>query len=204
MRHGLCCLRSTSLFLLIVALLVATGWAGPRDHDGGVFLRLSAGYGTANTSFDVGVAELEISGMSGDANLAIGGMVTPNLAIHATVFGWFATNPDASLLGVTETLAADVSLSAIGVGLTYYIMPINMYMSGSIGAGSLTIDTGHTSGETDMGPAIDLTMGKEWWVSDSWALGIAGGFGYHSVPEHGIEGDWTGWSFGIRFTSSYN
>jgi hypothetical protein len=204
MRCGLWCMRVTVLSCLIIALFVAGAWAGPRDHDGGFFLRLSAGPGTATTSFDLFGADLEISGPTGDANLAIGGMVTRNLALHATLFGWVASDPDMSFLGRTGRLSADVSLSGLGIGLTYYFMPVNIYVSGSVGAASLTVESGQTSGETDLGPAMDLTLGKEWWVSESWGLGVAGAFGYHSVPEKDIEGDWTGTSFGIRFTASYN
>jgi hypothetical protein len=187
-----------------MASSVAVGWAGPRDHDGGFFLRLSGGGGTATTTFDVFGADLDISGATGDVNLAIGGMVTRNLALHATLFGWLASDPDISFLGSTETLAADVSINGFGAGLTYYFMPVNIYISGSVGAASMTVESEQTSGETDLGPAIDLTVGKEWWVSDSWGIGVAGAFGYHSVPEKGITGDWTGTSFGIRFTASYN
>jgi hypothetical protein len=206
MRQGLRPVRPVLLFCLLVASLAATAWAGPRDHDGGFFLRLSGGYGTVTTLHDIGETDQEVSARTADVNVAIGGMVTPNLAIHGTLFGWswFTPHPEISLYGSSETLVSNVSLESIGVGLTYYIMPINTYISGSIGAAGLTFDKGYTRGETDMGPAIDLTMGKEWWVSDSWGLGVAAGFGYHSVPERGEEGDWTGWSLGIRFTSSYN
>jgi hypothetical protein len=87
--------------------------------------------------------------------------------------------------------------------VTYYFMPVNLYLSGSAGFGSLEFD-GNISGETDMGLALDLTVGKEWWVGDNWGLGVAGGFGYHSLPEEGLDENWSGTSFVVRFTATLN
>jgi hypothetical protein len=29
-------------------------------------------------------------------------------------------------------------------------------------------------GDTEFGPGLSLVLGKEWWVSDNWGLGLAG------------------------------
>ena len=64
----------------------------PREHDGGFFLRLSAGVGTAKTKVenidilaDGNPQDLEFSGTSGDVNFAIGAVVAPNLAEQSRV-----------------------------------------------------------------------------------------------------------------------
>jgi hypothetical protein len=190
---------------LILTLTVTDGWAGARDHEDSFFLRLSTGAGYAKTSFEYGtLPEIEISGVTGDVNIAIGGMLTPNLALHGTLFGWSASDPDLTFGSLSGEVQGDVTTSAVGGGLTYYIMPINIYISGSVGIAVMNVETSLTGGETDNGVAVDFTLGKEWWVSDSWGLGIAGAFGYHSIPEKNIDEKWTGMSFGIRFTASYN
>lgn len=195
--------------LLVAGILTAQtadAGGGPRDHDGGFFLRLSAGGGMATTGLDEANGTSRMDGSTGDINLAIGGVITPNLAIHGTLFGWLVSDPKAEFPGTgSGTLEnVDLSLSAIGAGITYYLMPANIYFSGSIGAGELTIDVKGLSISTDTGLAADLTIGKEWWVGDNWGLGVAGGFGFHMISDGGSPEDWKGTSFGIRFSATRN
>jgi len=194
------------IFILFCFLLLPpSAQSGPRDHNEGFFLRLSAGGGSAKTSICLLDEDLELSGPSGDVNLAIGGIVSPNLALHGTIWGWSVSDPDLEWdeLGIGFE-GTDISLSAIGGGLTYYFMPVNMYLSGSVGIGVLTVDGPGGSGETDGGLAVDVTLGKEWWVSDRWALGFSGGFGHHSIPEKDVDENWSGNSFGLRFSATLN
>ena len=202
-------MKNVSFILALVALIVMIGcpetsWGQDKDHEGGFFLRLSAGGGPAATEFDDGVSTIEFSGSSGDVNLAIGGIVSPNLALHATVFGWLVEDPDLKISGLGGQVQGDLDLSALGVGVTYYFMPINFYVSSSVGIGSLTIEGGGIAGETGSGPVFDLSVGKEWWVSSRWGLGLAVALGYHSVPEQGVDENWSGISFAVRFSATLN
>jgi hypothetical protein len=197
--------------LLTTALLAVS--AAPEDlartHDG-EFARVSVGGGTAGSAFD-GVmdgpgtrAKVELSGTSGEMNLALGGVVAPNLAVHATLWGWAIRNPKVTWSDSTShTLEGAATMTAIGVGVTYYFMPANVYASGSVGLGRLRF-SGDVSGETGNGPALDLTVGKEWWVGPSWGLGVAAGFSYHSLPDKGTVEPWSGTSFGLRLSATYD
>jgi hypothetical protein len=200
--------------LLAVVLLMAVhslAWAGgePRTHDG-FLLRLSAGGGTASTKIEDATGKLDLSDAVPDWNFAVGGVVTPNLAIHGTLWGWTMTDPDAELTITgggtgTGTLNGDVTMSAVGGGVTYYAMPVNLYFSGSVGVARLVVDSpGGFDGNTDLGPAVDVTVGKEWWVANSWGLGLAGGFSYHSLKDPDISENWTGTSFTLRFSATFN
>ena len=199
----------TALFFGSLFVLPATVAAGePRTHDG-FFLRLSLGGGTAKTSVEDATGEIELDGGAGDVNIAIGGVIAPNLALHGTLWGWSLTDPDASITiaGVgsgSGKLDGDVTLGAVGGGLTYYVMPVNLYLSGSIGFGSIQLDSRQVDAETDTGVVVDLTVGKEWWVGNSWGLGVAGGFSYHSVPDGDIDENWSGTSFALRFSATLN
>ena len=193
--------------LLFFVLSPLSAWSGPRDHNDGFFLRLSGGGGSAKTSICFSDEDMEFSGASGDVNLAVGAIVTPNLALHGTLWGWTVSEPDWSWGEYKlESVPADVNISAFGGGLTYYFMPVNMYLSGSVGVGILGIDLGPLTGESDPGLTFDITLGKEWWVGDNWGLGVAGGFSYHSIPQPDpeIDENWTGTSFGIRFSATMN
>jgi len=135
--------------------------------------------------------------------------VTPNLALHVTLLGWFTSSPELKACegGRCETATADefdFSMSGFGGGVTYYFMPANVYISGSTCVARLTLTYENVSGSTDYGPAPDVTVGKEWWVSDSWGLGLTSAFGYRSVSEKGLSENWSGPSFGVRFSATYN
>jgi hypothetical protein len=198
-----------ALALLLIALLHSAAAAGgqARTHDG-LFLRLSGGAGAARSSIEGTGGKIEVSGAPGEMNFAIGGMVAPNLALHGTLWGWSIQDPDAEVtlfgLGTANgTINGTVTMSAFGAGLTYYFMPVNMYASGSVGLGTLKLD-GDVEGETNVGPAMDLTLGKEWWVGNSWGLGVAGGFSYHSLPDKDVSENWSGTSFALRFSATFN
>lgn len=205
------CLTAAATLCFIPAAPAHAGAA--RTHDG-FFLRLSAGGGTAGSKIEVssadstiGAASVDLSGTAGDLNLAIGGMVQPNFAVHATIFGWSVSDPDADVtlgsLAASGTLNGTATMSAIGPGVTYYFMPVNIYVSGSLGLGTFRL-TGDVEGETKSGFAMDLTLGKEWWVGENWGLGLAGGFTYHSVPDKDVSENWSGTSFALRFSATMN
>ena len=196
---------SIAVVIAVVAMCATAAAApnGPRDHAGGFFLRLSAGGGAARTSIEEAGSELEVSGSSGDLHVAIGAMVAPNLAIHGTIFGWLLSDPDVKLDGMSGSLSGDLDMTAFGGGVTYYFMPVNLYVSGSLGAGSLS-GSGDIDGETDTGLALDVTAGKEWWVGDGWGLGAAAAFEYQSFPDGDIDGNWSGPAFAVRFSATMN
>ena len=109
-RGFVCCLA-----LMCFLLGTAQVFAGPRDHANGFFLRLSAGAGTANSSIpDSAGVDFELDGTSGGINIAIGAIVSQNLALHGTLWGWSLSNPDAKLGTMTGTVDGSVTLSAIG------------------------------------------------------------------------------------------
>ena len=195
---------------LSLVLLSESAHAGmPREHDG-FFLRLSMGGGVADTEIedDFNDFELELEGTAGDINIAIGGVVARNLAIHGTIFGWAISDPDAEFIeegfGGEGELEGDLSMGAFGGGITYYLMPVNIYFSGSVAAATLSFDAGEIDVESDTGIAGDFTVGKEWWVGNSWGLGVAGGMSLHSIPDGDIDENWSGKSFVVRFSATFN
>lgn len=191
--------------VMVLAAIPATSFGGDRDHDGGFFLRLSAGVGAASTKIEDEPDKLKLSGEAGDINIAIGGMVSQNLAFHGTLFGWAVTDPDAELNDLDGSLDGDLTLGAIGAGITYYIMPANVYFSPSVGFGSLSFDADDFGEvESDNGIVVDMTIGKEWWVGRNWGLGVAAALGLHSIPEKDADQNWTGASFTVRFTATMN
>lgn len=199
-----CLIRKIVLMSLVLFVLSINVFAGPRDHNGGFFLRLSTGIGGAQAEYSDPSA-MKLYGVSSDMNIAIGMIVFPNMALHATMYGWMLSEPAAEIGGSEGEFPGDATLGSLGVGLTYYLMPANLYLSGSVGFSVMSVEVfGTFTGETDAGPAFDVTLGKEWWVGGSWGLGVAGGFGYFSVPDKDVDENWSGFSLGVRFTATLN
>jgi len=207
--------------VFVVALLVfsvlAPQTASAQDnrpyvHDRGFFLRLSAGLGYAATE----AADVEFNGFAGDGNFAIGAIVSPGLALHGTLLGWSVTEPDVEV-GSFEGEADDVttSMSGVGAGLTYYLLPSNVYFSGSLCAATLRLEADFPGAltvttESGTGIAIDLGVGKEWWVGKRWGLGLTGGLGFHSIAvecddcDQDTDENWSGANYTVRFSATYN
>lgn len=186
-----------SVVAIAVIGMSSASWAGDRDHSGGFFLRFVLGAGAATAKTDALPAEF--SGTSGVVDAAIGGLLTENLALHFTIFGWSITDDNVDVGGVSGT--ADIDLFAAGVGVTYYFMPQNVYLSGSVGKGELT-GSGAVDGEIDSGLATSVSVGKEWWAGRRWGLGISGVVGFLSLPV--VNESWSGWSWAVAFSATFN
>jgi hypothetical protein len=188
-------------------------WAGgPRDHERGFFLRIDLGGGYAETTNEMGpLPKLEYSDGTFAGDLSFGAVVKSNLAVHGTWFGWRSYSPF-----VIEVLGVEldpVTLSAWGGGLTYYFMPINIYLSANAGAGKLSGFADGSDIDSDWGLALNLSAGKEWWVKDALGVGVAVAFGYHSISDPDvnddvsaakIRDDWTGTHWSIFLTMTRN
>jgi hypothetical protein len=201
--------RPTTRIVVAAALTllvpVVAGAGEPRRHDGGFFFRVSAGGGYSRTAAEDSGDHVALKGLSGSFDTAIGGMVKENLAIHATLGGWSLIDPTIELNGqeaVVKDAAATVIL--IGSGFTYYLGRSNTYLTASVGASTLSFDFEGESHESGTGVAFDVGLGKEWWVSDRWGIGLSGTAGYHSVPSGDTPSHFKGPSFAVRFSATFN
>ncbi len=192
------------LALTIATVVPSAAIAGPQDHADGFFLRLATGMGGVRSSIDTEDGEMKITGVAGDLNVAIGAVIRPDLAVHGTLYGWYASEPDVEQGELSGELDGDVTASGIGAGLTYYLMPANVYLSASVGVGSMEVDFGNMKAETDSGLLLDLSVGKEWWVGEKWGLGAGLGLQYHSFPDGDIDENWSGLTYCLRFSATMN
>ena len=199
------------LALAILACLPALSPAAePRRHDPGLFFRFSIGPGTAVPAADLGgtVERVEMSGGTIELDLAAGWTVRENLALHATVFGWSLANPhfERSLPGTSGVFDGSVTLSTYGIGATWFAMPINAHVTGSVGVGRVTFefpDLG-VADQTKPGVAFTAGVGKEWWMSDIFGLGMSGYFTWFSAEDSTVPTDWSGPAYGLRACLTLN
>jgi hypothetical protein len=148
---------------------------GFHAHDG-FYLRMHAGFGTSRTSG----GGLEISGPTGTFSVAMGGSVTEQLVVFGEIFDEVDTSPTVKRDGVKQSAAGTSVTHTIlgyGVGAAYYVMPLNLYLSGTAAVGNASIDfttlAGKVSVATKTGFIGRVSAGKEWWVSPNWGLGVA-------------------------------
>lgn len=157
--------------------------AGRRHDPGHFFMRLSGGFGFSNATFD-DAGETTLSGFGGMGSFKFGATIARNVALGVDLFGLNMFEPTVSQngddLGNAEGTRA--SVGAIGLGGTFYIMPANLYIAASAGVGLGTIEFRDRIGgilitaEEDSRPgfAANVMIGKEWWVSRKWGIGLAG------------------------------
>lgn len=198
-------------FLILISLLflqnLTFGQEGVHEHDG-FFLRLQAGAGSGNMTFkqDGNDDEIQFTGMAGAGALQIGGAIGENLILFGEASGVTLTDPTAKF-GATEVEMDDlkVNSSTFGVGLTYYFMPSNIYLSGSLLAAMATAEFDNQKGESDTGFGFRFSAGKEWWVGNDWGIGVALYGCYSSVPEKDNDAiTITTTSFGVAFSVTFN
>ena len=209
--------RSTCVVLSAVACLVLFG-AGPsaagtpEEHDE-FFLRAAVGLCAGNAKLESSGFKAELKDPGLDVNVAAGYVVMPNLAVHATLWGWGLNDPDVDVSGAigVGSLASHgiFQMIAFGAGATYYLMPLNAYLSSSIGVGSFS-GSDELDGQSKSGVALDVTAGKEWWVNPEWGAGASLSYTYASADDKDLgpatapRGSWTGTSWALRFTATFN
>jgi hypothetical protein len=196
-------------------------WAYPysktHQHDG-FYLRLSVGIGGGVISGDghvaSGVDEVALSSFGIGSSIGLGFALIPNLILHLDLSFASFFNSDVDVDGDDQGAAAyadpglgvgeDQQLVGLGIGMTYYFMPANIYLSGSLGIGRVVFeDDDGDRGASSVGLAGNLMLGKEWWVANDWGIGIAAQLLLLSV-EDDLLNDVNAAALSVLFSASYN
>jgi hypothetical protein len=170
----------------------------------GFALRLDAGIGyMGTTASDI---DASIKGGAGSFGLVIGGAVAENFILGADLWDTVVFSPTFKQGGVSVSgTDTSLTLAGFGVNLTYYFMPANVYVSVSPSITTVSLTRGGLSGSTDAGFGMKLGVGKEWWVSDHWGLGVAGQFFFASNKDSGAGSPtWSSTAFSVAFSATYN
>jgi hypothetical protein len=165
---------------------------GHYEHEG-FFLRLQLGPGGSSVSRE----GESWSGMGLGMGLAIGGSPVENLALHLDLQTTWLFSPDRDVNGI--------GMQSLGLGVTYYIMPVDLFLSGSVGIGWLAFeDDAGQSKDTSAGIALDALIGKEWWVGSDWGIGIAAQLLYMHVKDYTDDAGMDAIAVNALFTATYN
>ena len=154
--------RAAVATALAVLLPVAVIAGEPRRRDGGFFFRVAPGGGYTRTAVTEEGDRIALKGVSGSFDIAIGGVVKENFAVHASLGGWGLVDPTVGFSGQEEVAnKTSMTMVLIGGGLTYYLGPSNVHLTASAGAATLTVQFEGASQESHTGIAFDAGVGKE-------------------------------------------
>ncbi|HEX3904594.1 MAG TPA: hypothetical protein VH853_17290 [Polyangia bacterium] len=177
-------------------------------HDG-VYVRMHIGGGFTSISGQNSYGEtVTLSGPSVSLGVAVGGGIAPNLALFGNLFVSLISQPDLMENGADLGNGqgnSSAGLVGFGAGLVYYFQPINLYLSGALSAVEMQIDdtNGDMAYESDVGLGFQGMIGKEWWVSPHWGLGLAGELiGASMKDKNDSSITWTGGAFNLVFSAT--
>lgn len=159
-------------------------YGNERRHTGFMF-RFELGLGYAAMRLAGPGAKLVLSGLDGMVSFDIGGSIADNLVLHLRLSAISITSPTLTIGGrsVSTEGRGDVVASSVLIGpaLTYYIMPINVYITGALGLARVVLEVDGDEATTKFGWGLNVDVGKEWWASDDWGLGVGAQFWYSAV-----------------------
>jgi hypothetical protein len=154
------------------------------------------------------VGDTTVSGGAGTFGLVIGGAVQENLVLGVHLYEGVISNPSLTVSGTSNpTTDSQLSMFGIGPNLTYYFMPVNLYVSATVALTQLNATSGNFTADSSVGIGTRLSLGKEWWVSDHWGLGLAGNFSYSANNQSGSTSNpqrIDTWGLGLSFSATYN
>jgi hypothetical protein len=188
------------------ATLTAPG-AGFHQHDG-FFARGHFGIGVTSLSATRAGVKNTLSGGALALGGAVGGVVARNLILYGAFFVTDVGNPNLDVGGTsTATDVTDVSFGGFGPGVAYYFEPINLYLSGTLGLSAFQASdsAGVRRDSSKTGLALELSVGKEWWASHDWGLGLAAQLLFASVKDQDDPSmTWSIGSLSLLFSATYN
>lgn len=183
--------------------------AGFHKHDG-FYLNLMGGVGAIGFSESVGTSTVKINGTAGHFGLKLGGAISENVILFGALDGFSALNPSYTITTSTASGSGSLTnttygISSIGGGIALYT-DSNFFLAATLGMakGTLQYTSGAVSvtGATDYGIAANLNIGKEWWVSKDWGLGVAVVGHFSNVKDAGNSA--TQIYGGLAFSATYN
>ena len=175
----------------VVMLILAFEFAVARAHDG-LYCHLGIGpsFGQINDRFsDQGSAQsITWSGTATAVDFRIGGAFRENWILSFDGYNQIISAPEYVVGGVRKVLRSEESISeqCYGAGITRYFMPSNIYVGGTIGAGTYVLDyftnpdhsNSLTKIRTKYGFSGMLRAGKTFFLGKHWGLGTGLGLTY--------------------------
>ena len=165
---------------------------------------LGAGYLAVTQSTPLG--KLKSHGVAGMFGLHVGGAIEENALLGVHLFTSGLKDPQVTLGGASEGgRGTTIWMLGIGPEITWYVMPANVYVSATAALTQLRADVDGEKSTTDFGFGTRLAVGKEWWMSHHWGVGLAGQFTWARNQGRGEDADTVRtWGLGLALSATYN
>ena len=143
---------------------------------------------------------------------ALGGTIAPNLILYGSMI-YEEGNAEVTINGISAgSVNNGAGVVGFGPGIAYYLEPANVFFGGTLRLSGLGISSsrGNTGWSSRAGATLEGQVGKEWWVSDNWGLGVSAQAlvgamkGRESLAAGGEIPTWTVVMFSLLFSATYN
>jgi hypothetical protein len=185
----------------------AESMEGFHTHDG-FFLQVHLGISATGFSSKQAGVKTNYVGGGISSGVAVGGVIAHNLVLYGAFFGTDTGNPDKQVAGASvNSDLNEIGVAAFGPGLAYYFERCNLYLSATFGLAGFAANDGAgvKVDSSKSGAACDFMVGKEWWVSRDWGLGIAGELMAASLKDKNVPGlTWSASGLSVLFSATYN
>jgi hypothetical protein len=186
----------------------------PHVHDGFFLgLRLGAGHVRVKVQ-DAQGKNLVFQGNGASWGVALGGTIAENLILFGEFFRCLTDSADISGTATFTAMGFRAAeLEGIGGGVLYYFPAVGLYLAGALsgiglvgGAQDLTTYDLQSSLASKIGVGLHGVLGKEWWVSHNWGLGIAADAAgaWSATDRTEPTTKWSGLLFSLLFSATYN
>lgn len=143
----------------------------------GLLLRMTVGGGYLQSRTVDLAGGPRVYGGALEYSLGVGGMVAPNFGLFANVFGSSVIDAQVTA-GVRAPFPDgrnDLHAIGLGLGFTYYFMPVNVYLSVSIGPAfaHMRADAFNIR-SNEVGFGSEWSVAKEWWIGPELGFGLGG------------------------------
>lgn len=182
---------------------------GYHQHDG-FYMRVYAGLGYFSASETYAGATDTYSGLGATYGAAFGGAIAPNLILYGEFLGTSVTNASLSYGGQAPDYSGlDLTMFGFGPGVAYYLEPVNLYFSGTLTFTEISFSNTNTAvplDSTNLGIGLSFMVGKEWWVTRDWGIGIAGQIHVATMGDtvSGYDTRMRAATFSMLFSATYN
>ncbi len=184
--------------------------SGARAHEGGFYIRLMLGpsFLYTGTTVDLqggGKSSLSATGIGPLIEIDVGAVVAPNLAVFGVLLGYngwngkFECDPKVQGLPCGGDLTDTLFDGGFGAGVAYYITPADVHVGGSLMVNRLSIK----SDESKYGVGLAANVGKDWWVADSWSIGVTAQV-HATRVKWNFDKNWNVLGVGAAFTATFN
>jgi len=171
----------------------------PISEQSGFWLRVNIGYSplAVMKSED----DDEVTGGAAAVVLSLGKFLNEQLVVYGELIGDVITGPDFKSRGMTysgdEELSA--SLTGIGVGIGYYLIPNSVFAGMSLSMATLSIEHQGLGweGATNPGIGVAFQIGKDFQISRKVMLGVAGHGFLATMKDRDGGPQWTSTALGI-------